>query len=302
MESKLVLARKEAMENMELMAKEEVDFQEDGSADYYSYYYSSLLQEDELGMGMGMMGMGKMGMMGMGAPQDDEAAAVGDPHMTLTGGEQDDLCCNGGHCEPCPLALFSKVDSAELNLAAGREAALASMHVEQKAFADRTLALTSMSMESKLASAREEAKEAMGKEAKESMDSMNIESKLASGLKDAKEEMGKESKGSVDSMNIESKLASARKEVMDTVELMAAEEVDLGMGMGKMGMGKIGMMGMGKMGMMGMGKMGMMGMGMGMGAADDEAAAVGDPHLTLSNGAKQDLCCKGTECHPCPSA
>merc|ERR1719491_826423 len=38
------------------------------SDDYYSYYYSSLLQEDELGMGMGMMGMGKMGMgkMGMG--------------------------------------------------------------------------------------------------------------------------------------------------------------------------------------------------------------------------------------------
>merc|ERR1719162_1235174 len=101
------------------------------SDNYYSYYYSSLLQEDELGMGMGMMGMGKMGMgmgkmgmmgmgkmgmgmmgmMGMGAPAPDvevdpvveeEAAAVGDPHMTLTSGESDDLCCESGVCKPCP--------------------------------------------------------------------------------------------------------------------------------------------------------------------------------------------------------
>merc|ERR1719276_58148 len=62
------------------------------------------------------------------------------------------------------------------------------------------------------------------------------------------------------------------------------------LGMGRMGMGR-GMMG--KMGMGMMGKMGMMGMGMmGMGAPEiavepvieDEAAAVGDPHLTLTSG------------------
>merc|ERR1719446_1080324 len=67
--------------------------------------------------------------------------------------------------------------------------------------------------------------------------------------------------------------------------------------------GMMGMMGMGKMGMMGMGKMGMMGMGMmgGMGGGDDvpavevdpvvdeEAAAVGDPHMTLSTGETKDL-------------
>merc|ERR1740117_2053741 len=105
------------------------------SDDYYSYFYSSLLQEDELGMGMGMMGMGKMGMMGMGkmgmgkmgmgmgmmgmmgmgAPAPDvevdpvveeEAAAVGDPHMTLTSGESNDLCCESGVCKPCPVALL----------------------------------------------------------------------------------------------------------------------------------------------------------------------------------------------------
>merc|ERR1719162_456823 len=102
------------------------------SDDYYSYYYSSLLQEDELGMGMGkmgmgmgkmgMMGMGKMGMgmmgmMGMGAPApevevdpvvEEEAAAVGDPHMTLTSGESDDLCCESGVCKPCPVALLQE--------------------------------------------------------------------------------------------------------------------------------------------------------------------------------------------------
>merc|ERR1719440_1416347 len=62
----------------------------------------------------------------------------------------------------------------------------------------------------------------------------------------------------------------------------------MGMGMG---------MGMGKMGMGGMGKMGM-GMGMGMGktpavevdpVVEEEAAAVGDPHLTQSNGVMSDL-------------
>merc|ERR1719240_250066 len=67
----------------------------------------------------------------------------------------------------------------------------------------------------------------------------------------------------------------------------------VGMGMGKMGMGKMGKMGMGKMG-----KMGKMGMGMGMG--DDEAEAVGDPHLTMTGGEKADLCCEGGVCSACP--
>merc|ERR1719162_2278071 len=55
------------------------------SDDYYSYYYSSLLQEDELGMGMGMMGMGAPAPdVEVDPVVEEEAAAVGDPHMTLT--------------------------------------------------------------------------------------------------------------------------------------------------------------------------------------------------------------------------
>merc|ERR1719329_496348 len=160
--------------------------------------------------GMGMMGMG-MGMMGMGAPEvevdpviEEEAAAVGDPHLTLTSGKADDLCCKSGICEPCPLALLQ-----------------------------------------------------------ESTDYYSY-------------------------YYYES--------------LLQEDEDDLGMGMGMMGMRGMGMMGMGKMGMMGMGKMGMMGMGMmgmGMGAPEvavdpvieEEAAAVGDPHLTLTSGESDDLCC-----------
>jgi len=53
-------------------------------------------------------------------------------------------------------------------------------------------------------------------------------------------------------------------------------------------------MGMSSMGMMGMGKM-----GMGMGMGDDEAEAVGDPHLTTSDGSHVDLCCDGDVCKPC---
>merc|ERR1719223_2090603 len=111
--------------------------------DYYSYYYyEALLQEDDLGMGMGMMGMrgmmgmmgmrgmgmmgmmgmrgmGMMGMMGMGmgVPEievdpviEEEAAAVGDPHMTQTSGESTDLCCESGICKPCPVALLQESD------------------------------------------------------------------------------------------------------------------------------------------------------------------------------------------------
>merc|ERR1719503_484453 len=168
--------------------------------------------------GMGMMGMG-MGMMGMGAPEvevdpviEEEAAAVGDPHLTLTSGKADDLCCKSGICEPCPLALLQ-----------------------------------------------------------ESMDYYSY-------------------------YYYES--------------LLQEDEDDLGMGMGMMGMGMMGMRGMGMMGMRGMGMMGMgmMGMGMmGMGApevavdpiVEEEAAAVGDPHMTLSSGASDDLCCESGICKPC---
>merc|ERR1719276_221089 len=159
-----------------------------------------------------MMGMG-MGM-GMGAPEvavdpviEEEAAAVGDPHTTLTSGESDDLCCESGVCKPCPVALLQVSDYYSY------------YYYES---------------------------------------------------------------------------------------LLQADEDDLGMGMGMMGMG---MMGMGKMGMMGMGKMGMMGMGMGMGMGapevavdpviEEEAAAVGDPHMTLTSGESDDLCCESGVCKPC---
>jgi len=31
----------------------------------------------------------------------------------------------------------------------------------------------------------------------------------------------------------------------------------------------------------------------------DGAEAVGDPHMTVSDGAKEELCCEGGHCHPC---
>merc|ERR1719503_180649 len=149
---------------------------------------------------MGMMGMGMMGM-GMGAPEvavdpviEEEAAAVGDPHLTLTSGKKNDLCCKSGICKPCPVALLQESDYYSY------------YYYES---------------------------------------------------------------------------------------LLQEDEDDLGMGMGMMGMG-----------MMGMGMMGMMGVGAPEVAVDpvieEEAAAVGDPHLTTSDGAASDLCCEGGHCQPCP--
>merc|ERR1719329_302059 len=171
-----------------------------------------------MGMGkMGMMGMrGMMGMgmgMGMGAPAvevdpviEEEAAAVGDPHLTLTSGVSDELCCESGVCKPCLVALLQETDYYSY------------YYYES---------------------------------------------------------------------------------------LLQEDNDDLGMGMGMMGMGMMGMRGMGMMGM-GMMGMGMMGMGAPEVAVDpiveEEAAAVGDPHMTLSSGASDDLCCESGICKPCPVA
>jgi hypothetical protein len=35
---------------------------------------------------------------------DDDAAAVGDPHLTLSSGSKTDMCCPGGVCKACDLA------------------------------------------------------------------------------------------------------------------------------------------------------------------------------------------------------
>merc|ERR550514_1211069 len=85
----------------------------------------------KMGMGMGM-GMGKMGMgMGMGGGKvpavdvepaiEEEAAAVGDPHMQRLGGETTDL-------EPSDLSLISQTHSElEDKLLAGLEEARANV-------------------------------------------------------------------------------------------------------------------------------------------------------------------------------
>merc|ERR1719329_2084726 len=185
-----------------------------------------------MGMGkMGMMGMGKMGMMGMGmmgmgmgAPEvavdpviEEEAAAVGDPHLTLTSGESDDLCCESGICKPCPVALLQEMDYYSYYY-------------------------------------------------------------YESLLQEDEDELGQES----------DYYSYYYYEAL-------LQEDDLGMGMGMMGM----------RGMMGM-TMGMMGMGAPEVEVDpvieEEAAAVGDPHLTLTSGKADDLCCKSGICEPCPLA
>lgn len=59
---------------------------------------------------MGKMGMGKMGKMGMGMGED-QAAAVGDPHLDIATGEKADLCCEGGDCRACPPQLIQRASS-----------------------------------------------------------------------------------------------------------------------------------------------------------------------------------------------
>merc|ERR550537_2112825 len=51
--------------------------------------------------------------MGMGADVDDEAEAVGDPHLTLASGDKKDLCCEGGVCHACDQALLELTDALD---------------------------------------------------------------------------------------------------------------------------------------------------------------------------------------------
>merc|ERR1719174_84714 len=60
-----------------------------------------------------------------GGDDGDEAEAVGDPHLSLDTGAKEDLCCEGGHCQPCSLALVgaNTKDSIEAKLHKGLEEA-----------------------------------------------------------------------------------------------------------------------------------------------------------------------------------
>merc|ERR1719198_2823196 len=263
----------------------------------------------KMGMGMGKMGMGKMGMgMGMGGkvpavevdPEvEEEAAAVGDPHLSQSNGGKSDLCCEGGICKPCPI----------------------DMSLSQGSF-------KSAELEERLHRGLEEARDAMMQEPLDmdmDMDpDMDMFGKMGRGKmgmgsmgmgmgKMGMGKMGMGMGGKVPAVDVEPAIEEEAAAVGDPhMQRMGGETADLepsdlslisdepllddeGLEMfGKKGMGK---MGMGKMGMgkMGMGKMGMGGKVPAVEVdpvVEEEAAAVGDPHMTQKGGATADLCCK----------
>merc|ERR1719503_345823 len=271
---------------------------------------------------MGMMGMGMMGM-GMGAPEvavdpviEEEAAAVGDPHLTLTSGVSDDLCCESGVCKPCPVALLQETDyysyyyyesllqedNDDLGMGMGMMGmGMMGMRgmgmMGMRGMGMMGMGMMGMGM--------------MGMGAPEVAVDPIVEEEAAA-VGDPHMTL---SSGASDDLCCESGICKPCPVALlqesdyysDYYYESLLQEDELGMGMGMMGMG---MMGMGKMGMMGMGKMGMMGMGMmgmGMGAPEvavdpviaEEAAAVGDPHMTSTVGQTSDLCCDGSNCWSC---
>jgi len=155
--------------------------------------------------------------------EDDEAAAVGDPHLTLSDGTKEDMCCDNGPCRPCDALL------QELEMGIGQ---IANNQRCSGTYAKR-----------------------------ETFD--NVEACAAAWA----------------GQNIKY-LAYWKKNAPNPARLRGLcigwtnENCNLqSTGRNKVKLFKC--------------------------EDDDDAAAVGDPHLTNSGGAKQDLCCDGGECHPC---
>merc|ERR1719223_399512 len=171
------------------------------------------------GMGMGMMGMGKMGM----GDVNDEAEAVGDPHLVTTAGEKSDLCCEDGECHACPPALLQEEESVvdDQNPA---NMCRSGIRVNNVCY-DNSCGRTGQRPGGRNCAA------------------------LPGGA---------------------NACCMTRIDRFCTGPNMERCRIRVGMGMG---------MGMGMMGMMGMGEI------------NDEAEAVGDPHLTKLDGEKSDLCC-----------
>merc|ERR1719174_1295634 len=197
--------------------------------------------------------MGKMGMGMGGGNVDDEAEAVGDPHLTMMGGEKADLCCEGGECHACPPAMIQETEATKTD------------ELTEEDQRPENMCRTGINVRGicYAASCGRTGQRPGGRNC----------GSLPGG-------------GNACCMTRIQRTCTGPN--MDRCRIRGA---GMGMGMGKMGMGK-----MGKMGKMGMGKMGM---GMGGGNVDDEAEAVGDPHLTLTNGVKADLCCEGGICKAC---
>merc|ERR1719157_335315 len=197
-----------------------------------------------------------MGMMGMGAPAPDvevdpvveeEAAAVGDPHMTLTSGESDDLCCESGVCKPCPVVLLQESDDYysyyyssllqedDLSMGMGMMGMMGMGNMGMGMMGMGNMGMGMMGMGAPAPDVEvdpvvEEEAAAVGDP---HITSTSCETGVCKPCLVA--------------------LLQVSDDYYSYYYSSLLQEDELGMGMGMMGMGK---MGMGKMGMMGMGKMG----------------------------------------------
>merc|ERR1719386_564905 len=86
-------------------------------------------------MGMGVIAMGGAPAVAVDPVVEEEAAAVGDPHMAMTSGESSDLCCESGVCKPCSASLTQASSIVEDRLREQRQQAVDSI----KAKADMSI-------------------------------------------------------------------------------------------------------------------------------------------------------------------
>jgi hypothetical protein len=281
---------------------------------------------------MGMMRMGKMGMMMGMMGMKDEAAAVGDPHLTTLSGEKKDLCCEGSVCKPCEQSLLQMEATGESTADpmdyigcykddGARDLKNGPRQYGYTSESCRTTCSNQgysyFSLQNGGWCACDNAYNTQPKYAKVGDNECGAVCNGEAGLSPARycgagwrnavyaTEPARDDAAAVADPHMESTEGSNSDLCCHNGHCSPCDNslAQTKKGRGKMGMmmgmrGKMGMM-MGKMGMMRMGKIGMM---MGMMGMKDEAAAVGDPHLTTLSGEKQDLCCKGSVCKPCEDA
>jgi len=223
----------------------------------------------------GIKGKNKNKLFSVAEETEPEVEAVGDPHMTLSDSEKEDLCCEGGHCAPCDLSLMhtsSDVNNhAEYDVNTG-----VSMYDD---------------MDHEITSEEDQRPENMCKTGIKVFNICYDRRCGSTGQRPGGRNCGALPSGANGCCR--SRITrTCTGPNMDRCRLPGAGSRG-GKKKGKKG-GKRGKKG-GKRGKKG----GKKGNGGGNGGVIDEAEAVGDPHLTLTNGVHQDLCCEGGVCTAC---
>merc|ERR1712127_170108 len=167
--------------------------------------------------------------------QQDEAAAVGDPHMSMSDGSQQDMCCDNGPCRACDLSQVEALVQEDTSAVA-----ITKIHTQRRCPGNGV----------------KRSKSASAQECADSFAGLGVKYMAFWSMNNDKYKAVRGICIGWNGIQCDTARAYKVKQGVKTKMFSYSEE-------------------------------------------EEVAEAVGDPHMTVSNGAKEDLCCEGGHCHPC---